>query len=309
MSQQHDDENRPETAVERALKSQRDSWQEISNRVAQFSSREFPHEPPKRILLFGVGSSYFAARLTAFALIKDKSRVRIPVVACSSLAIGLEVLPTRGDWAFGFTHRGGTPATLRALEHADRAGAFTLQVSGNKAHQSESARFLLSTVELEEVEPHTKSLTGAICAVTSLIGGAKAVEEWDAVRSIGDPDISVFRRRAGSGPAVILGEWEGEWIAREGALKLAEMARLPVHVYGSEEFFHGPKYAWKPEDSIWHVSVPKDPRNADISALRPSHTVGIFGASPLAWIPALVEMQWLALAVALNRGENPDLRG
>lgn len=33
----------------------------------------------------------------------------------------------------------------------------------------------------------------------------------------------------------------------------------------------------------------------------------IYGGSPLAWVPALIELQWLALAVALNRGVNPDL--
>jgi hypothetical protein len=59
----------------------------------------------------------------------------------------------------------------------------------------------------------------------------------------------------------------------------------------------------KSEDQIWHVSMPKDPRNNE---LKPAHSIGVFGASPLAWVPALVELQWMALATALNLGRNPD---
>jgi fructoselysine-6-P-deglycase FrlB-like protein len=289
--------------VEEALRTQRETWREISERVSALSSREFPHEPPKRILLFGVGSSHFAARLIGLTLIRDKSRVRTPVLSCPSTAIGHDVLPGKGDWAFALTHRGKSAATLQAMEICDRAGAFTLQVSGKDAPQAESARYMLPTVAMETVEPHTISVTGAVCAVTTLLLGAKAVEEWDALRSIGEPDIEVLKRRAGDGPAVILGEWEGEWLAREGALKLLEMAKTPALSYGSEEFFHGPRAAVGSDARVWHVSLPKDPRQSEIKA---SHTIGIFGQSPLAWVPALIELQWLAFAVALNRGVDPD---
>ena len=83
-----------------------------------------------------------------------------------------------------------------------------------------------------------------------------------------------------------------------------EMARLPVRAFGSEEFFHGPMFSTKADDPIWHISLPKDPRNDQI---RSSHQVGVFGSSPLAWMPALLELQWMALATALNLGVDPDL--
>ena len=57
------------------------------------------------------------------------------------------------------------------------------------------------------------------------------------------------------------------------------------------------------EDRIWHIALPKDPRAAQIKA---AHRIGVMASSPLAWVPALVELQWLALATALNRGVNPD---
>jgi fructoselysine-6-P-deglycase FrlB-like protein len=292
--------------VEQTLRSQRESWREISERVSKLGTTEFPHEPAKRILLFGVGSSHHAARLTAFALLRDKLRLRVPVIACSSNSIGNDVIPQKGDWVFAFSHRGGTPVTRQALKVCDQVGAFPMLVCGKDApgaREIESARMVLETVEMERVEPHTASVTGAICAVTSLLMGAKAVEEWDALRSIGNPDLEYFRVKAGEGPTAIVGEWEAEWIAREGALKFMEMARLPVRAYGTEEYFHGPRQSLGEYERLWHVSLAKDPRNDD---LKPDYRIGVFGASPLAWIPALVELQWLALATAFNRGVDPD---
>ena len=291
------------SVVEQTLRSQREAWSRIAERVSGVSSREFPHESPKRILLFGLGSSHFAARLVAFALIRDKNRVRTPVIACSSMSIGLEVVPQKGDWAFGFSHRGGSKPTAEALALCERMGAFTILVAGEGAKVVEAAKYVMTTVPQETVEPHTISVTGAICAVTTLLLGAKCVEEWDALRSIGDPDLELLRSRAGQGPSVLLGEFEGEWLAKEGGLKLMEMARVPVRVFGSEEYFHGPRFSEVKTDTIWHVSLPKDPRNSEIKA---AHTIGIYGATPLAWMPALVELQWLGLAVAMNRGVNPD---
>ncbi|MGZ3699373.1 MAG: SIS domain-containing protein [Bdellovibrionota bacterium] len=293
--------------VEETLLTQRDTWREVSDRVGQITARELPPEQPKRILLFGEGSSHFAARLIGYSLIRDKSRVRIPVHVCSSTHVGLDVLPQKGDWAFALTHRGGTPSTLRAMEMCSKVGAFTIQVSAQGVRENEHALMVLPTSKLEVVEPHTVAVTGAACAVTSLLGGMKAAEEWEALRTIGDPSLDALRGRAAEGPSVLVGEWEGEWLAREGALKLMEMARLPVLVFGSEEYFHGPSRAFGTGGAtgakIWHVSLPKDGRNGD---LQPAHRIGIFGSSPLNWVPALVELQWLALAVAMNLGVNPD---
>jgi|GEM_PF-6386333 len=97
-----------------------------------------------------------------------------------------------------------------------------------------------------------------------------------------------------------------EWIAREGALKFMEMARLPVRAYGTEEYFHGPRQSLGELERLWHVSLSRDPRNDDI---KPDHRIGVFGSTPLAWIPALVELQWLSLATAVNRGIDPDSLG
>jgi hypothetical protein len=146
-----------------------------------------------------------------------------------------------------------------------------------------------------------------LVAITSLVLGNKVIEEWDALRSMGDPDLALLRRRAGKGPKAIIGEWEGEWLAREGALKLLEMAGHPTLSYSSEEFFHGPsRVLGKEPESLWHISLPKDPRAHAIQELKPAVSIDVYGSSPLAFVPALVELQWLALATSLNLGLNPD---
>jgi fructoselysine-6-P-deglycase FrlB-like protein len=291
------------TLVEEALRSQAAIWREIADRTSEISDREFPSDPPKRILIFGVGSSHHAARLIGYTLHRDKSRPRLPVVACSSMAIGNEIVPGKGDWAIAITHRGKTAATLDALEICQRANAFPIMVAGRGVKGPESTRLLLETCELETVEPHTVSVTSAVCAVSTLLIGAKAREEWEGLGMIPSPNLEVLQRRLGDGPSVIVGEWEGEWLAREGALKLMEMAKLPVRAFGTEEFFHGPHFSHGPDDKLWQVMHARDKRASEVKA---SYRFDIHGSTPLAWVPALVEMQWAALAVATNLGVDSE---
>src|SRR4051812_21539411 len=154
------------STVEESLREQPRQWREISRKASE-SLIELPIEPAKRILLFGVGSSHFAARLTALALQKGQRLPRAQLTACSSMSIlGGEVKAERGDWAFAFSHRGRTGATLQALDQCQQAGAFGILVAGQGA-PNEVARQHLATTPLEKVEPHTMSVTGAIAAVTS----------------------------------------------------------------------------------------------------------------------------------------------
>ena len=286
------------TPVEEALRAQAEVWQKVAERTTEVWGRVFPLENPRRILIFGVGSSHHAARLIASTIHRDKSRTRLPVIACSSMEIGVDIIPQRTDWAFAISHRGKTGATLEALKACKRAGAFTVLVGSHEVEQPDFADYLMKTCEIEKVEPHTISMTSAVCAVTTFLLGSKVKEEWDSLVAIPSPNLEVLQRRLGQGPSLVVGEWEGEWLARECALKLMEMARIPVRSYGTEEFFHGPTFCMTESDRIWHVSHGRDQRGTE---LRSSYRFDIHGSTPLAWVPALVEMQWAALAVAANR--------
>jgi len=298
--------------VEEALRAQKSVWRELVREVVKKGyAQMLPPQQPKRILFFGVGSSYFAAKLSAFALIREtlkkKNLVQAPVVACSSTQIGVEILPERGDWVFVFSHRGKSSATLSAAEECARVGAFVIWVTAKGVSLPESLqdRFQgplhMTTSALEKCEPHTVGVTSAICVVTTLLSTPAMAENWIILSSMPNPSFSALRERAGKGPDILLGEWEGEWIAREIRLKLIEMVGIFPVVFGSEEFFHGPQAG--ASKNSWYLAHPEDPRKKEIQA---SYQVGIAPGHSVAWVSALVEMQWLCLAVALNRGKNPD---
>jgi hypothetical protein len=147
-------------------------------------------------------------------------------------------------------------------------------------------------------------MTSAICAVTTHFLGAKAREEWEMFGAIGFPAVEIMQKRVGKGPVVVVGEWEGETLAREAALKLMEMARVPARAFGTEEFFHGPRHSVGPDDPIWQVVHARDSRATE---LKGAYRFNINGSTPLAWVPTLIELQLAALAVAANLGVDPDL--
>jgi len=290
------------TNVEQKIRSQHDAWRDIAGRMA-CAAGALPMQLPQRILFFGVGSSQVAARLSAFAVGAARGgRAPKRALGCNSTAIGRDVVPGRGDWAVAFSHRGGN-YTEKALRICKQAGAFTIWVCGRDAAYPDPADMAVETVVLETVEPHTAAVSGAICAATSLLAGAEAMEAWERLAGAPDPEFEKIKAVAGSGPSVIVGEWEAEWLAREGALKLMEMAAVKARAFGSEEYCHGPQLAAAPEDRIWHVVMPGDPR---AGAMNAAHEIKISGCGILDWLPALVELQWLALAVAHNTDKDPD---
>src|SRR5690606_40409657 len=85
------------SVVEQTMRSQKDHWREIATRVSSLESREFPHGGPQRILFFGLGSSYIAAKLCQLTLKRDRTRKRVPIIVCPSTHVGVDALPTKGD--------------------------------------------------------------------------------------------------------------------------------------------------------------------------------------------------------------------
>ncbi len=302
--------------LENTLKSQKQVWRELVQEIVkQGYAQMLPPQPPRRILFFGVGSSLFAAKLSAYSLIREaikkKNLIQAPVVACSSTQIGVEIIPERGDWVFAFSHRGKTPGTVRAAEECARVGAFVIWVSAQGSPLPASGRLQIVTSPLEKCEPHTVGVTSAVCAVTTLLSGSAMAEYWNTLSALPNPNFAALREAAGKGPDILIGEWEGEWIAREIRLKLIEMVGLFPVVFGSEEFFHGPQMVLqadpeavsKNDRRTWYIAHPDDLRKKEIKS---AYQVNIPQSNSVGWVSALVEMQWLSLAVALNLGKNPD---
>lgn len=271
--------------VEETLAVQRAALKETARKAAGLP----PPQAARRILLFGLGSSRHAAHLTAETLLAAgyKGELR----PCSPLAIGHDVVAERGDLAVGFSHRGTNKMVHAALDACRKAGGTGVLVS------AEGTGGDLASGPLERCEPHTVAVTGAVCAASTWL--TRRAELWKPVFDGSDRPLDSF-----DPPTILLGERAGEWVAREAALKLTEMAHWPVRVYGSEEFFHGPSWILTPQDRVWHVATPGDARTSEIKAAR--RITAEPGDGPAGWANALIELQRLALALALKRGVDPD---
>jgi glucosamine 6-phosphate synthetase-like amidotransferase/phosphosugar isomerase protein len=289
--------------VHEALLQQKKVWRKLVDEIPRSGiAQALPPILPNRIILFGVGSSYHAAKLTALTLIRHMpprlGKAAIQILSCSSNQLGLEFTPSKDDWVIAFSHRGKTESTRRALEYCRKSGAFTIMVAARGADIPASVRLHLPSSDLEKCEAHTVGLTSAICAATLLILGSRAAEVWMKYSRLRDFDLKELKKQDLISPTLLLGEWEGEWIVREIALKLTEIVGVRVPVYGAEEFFHGPSALSErlgTLDHIWYVALSGDLRQSQIHSnvcLKVSRT------QMLSWVPALVELQWLTLALA-----------
>jgi fructoselysine-6-P-deglycase FrlB-like protein len=177
----------------------------------------------------------------------------------------------------------------------------------------------LATSPLEVVEPHTMSMTGAVCAVTSFLLGVDAEKQWIKESEGVNPAISQiiqdWQARGLSAsdvvPTVVLGEWLCEWLAKETSLKVMEMVGPKVRAYGSEEYFHGPHFTLDQTERFWYIHGAEDKRAEKIRLdLKPVLEIKVSeNSGAIGWISALVEIQWAALALATYLKKDPDVPG
>lgn len=261
--------------VEETLRVQRAVLRETARRTLKLA------RPPRheRLVLFGLGSSHHVARLVAADL---------GGLACQPQEVGVEVVPAKADLAVAFSHRAKNVLTLEALKRFRQAGAQAVLIS------AEGTGGDIVSGPAERCEPHTIALTSAACAAETWLLGR---DVWKPVYEAADAAAS-----ASKPPTILLGEHAAYWVAREAALKFAEMAHLTPRVYGSEEYFHGPSWIAAPQDRVWHVLGPGDPRAGEVQAER----VFEVRPGPAGWAEALLALQRLALETALARGVDPD---
>ncbi len=117
----------------------------------------------------------------------------------------------------------------------------------------------------EKSKAHTRSLFGAMCAISELLchfmpaakagrlrgerhrfGAALKAYRDDAVRA----GHWVPKTQRGGGSLYFVGGGPFHPIARELALKAREMARIPSSAFGLEEILHGPIVSLRKEDEV-----------------------------------------------------------
>lgn len=291
------------SVVEQSLERQKQIWKDLlEDSQVKARRQSISLLGADRIILTGLGSSLHAAEFTAYALRQAKGFEEREVLAVSAMHLSQYRL-RQGDLCIAVTHRGSPGPTLEALKFAKSRGSKTAVTVSKDVKFGNELGPVLATTEIEKVEPHTFSLTGAVLATTTALSPDVFVPLWKKEVERANPTLSQLSSQQKTSPTVLLGEGIGETLAKEAHLKLIEMASVVARPYSSEHYFHGPHFAHEASDKMWWFDTKNDPRKTRIKAIQ-QWTVD--ESSPLGFLDTLVSLQWNALALALNLKQNPD---
>jgi len=276
-----------------ALRIQRQKWEEVGRRALELrQSTNVDLDSVNRIVLFGEGSSEVAAGVAKKLL---SLNVEIRMGASCELAQSIE--PRSTDLCFAISHRGGTQTTKELAHRFLKANASVFYVAS--ADAAITLGHHLKTVSLEKVEPHTVSLTSAICAIHVFLEGQSALEFWKELSKEPDRALSDL-----SAPQLILGQGPGFLLAKEALIKLSEMANVCPLVFDSESYFHGPRFV-KVNGPVWYFEDESDPRRSEIlEGFKPE--IFNLGKSKKELMQTLISVHHACHEVAVNSGRNPD---
>lgn len=277
-----------------------------------------PGKQPTAIVFFGSGSSFNAGLLGRFYF---EAFRRLPCqVRFASEAFRGDVVYPSGTLAVALSHSGRSADVRGALRRARRLGLPTLAVTsvdetplGREADLS-----VVTGAGREDAVPSTKGFTAMAAAALALASpdalpgierASRALRTWLA-SSPGDP--LAVETVASAKAVVFLGEGVLYPVARDGALKLLEVAYVPALAYPPEEFRHGPLALVDGEVAVVALEAGRRPSTALREARSAGARVVTLGAElprlagalrPLVFAPAL---QLLAHGVGRRLGVSID---
>lgn len=286
-------------------------------------------------LFSGSGSSYYLAGVaaaTAEVCTGTWQRVS-PAAEVVQYPTGLP----RAAGLYAFSRSGSSTEIVRATGIARDAGVPSLAVTAaRESSLAQTADHALVVPEATEASVvMTRSFTSMLIAWQAML--LRALHEspetlnplWLRFDSILDSAWAWGSECVGKGcnRAVILGAGPLYWVAREGALKLQEMALIDSEAYPPLEYRHGPRSqageatlvvllasdsGVRAEEALLaelalqgaRVAVVEEDQSASFQGTRLRLGTGLSEAWRAA--AATVPLQVLALAWALARGEDPD---
>lgn len=306
------------TNLERQIRSQP---QELERLLRSSQTREQVHlaaeglHRARRIWVVGTGTSLHAAALGA-GMIQEAGRSAQAVSAMRFVRWAPIVGPQ--DGVIVITHTAETAYALSAHSLASDAGLDVVMICRRGA----GFPHMIETVDRETSETYTVSYTAALMVLAMIAGemGADSVDEAAMGRvpeavaaALADPGIDAVTTPArllvitGAGPASVT--------AREGALKVREAGRLLAEGYDAEYLLHGSAVPLLGEDRLVTLG-PDDAdgfmdglaaaaQRAGVPLSRLEESSGLPGV--LAQIPLTVRLQLLALRIAAERSQDPDV--
>jgi fructoselysine-6-P-deglycase FrlB-like protein len=272
----------------------------------------------RRIVFVGIGSSYWAARISEFLW-----REYVDPPDCMSLQsydfVRSKYLISPNDIFVVFSHRGTKTFSIQALEIAKKFRATTILVTGIASPDNTAADIRIETCPQENCGAFTISLTSAIARIIQWIGlfNNEIIKRFkETIDSIELP-FRIQKLPAYIANFVIIGDLIREVVAHEVALKISETCYLPVRSFGLEQFLHGPKVTIDKQSSLLAFTSVTEPRKD--SLIKYAETIGsevieinentlVFNGVPkeFTWLAQLLYGQNLGLELSRSLGTNPD---
>ena len=269
----------------------------------------------RRIWLVGTGTSQHAAALGA-GMVQEAGRSAHAVSSMQFVRWAPLVGPQ--DAVIVITHTAETAYAIAARGLAYNAGLDVITIT----RPGSGLPGVIETVEKETSETYTVSYTATLLVLAMLAGeiGAESMAHErlteipgfvrDAIESTGVDGLVTPSRLlviAGSGPASVT--------AREGALKVREAARFLAEGYDAEYLLHGSAVPLSPQDHILALTTPDtDGFVEGVAGAAEAEGIAVTRlAEPapltplLAQIPLTARLQMLALRIATERGQDPDV--
>ena len=293
---------------------------------------------PRHVVLTARGTSDHAALYAAYLI---EIRLGLPAGLASPSAITL--FGARPDLAdalvIGVSQSGGSPDLSEVLRVARASGALTLAVTNQSGSALTEAAELSIDVSAghERAVAATKSYTAELLALLMLVEGVRGsaaelrsdLADLPALAAgvLADPTaVELAPRYRFAGRLVTTGRGYAYPTAREAALKLMETSYLAALAFSGADLLHGPLAMTDPEvpvlavvgggpggQAMREVLARLGERRADIVAVGPSDVDQATARIPVppvderfAPLLDILPLQRLALAVALERGEDPD---
>jgi glutamine---fructose-6-phosphate transaminase (isomerizing) len=239
-----------------------------------------------------------------------------------------------GYLAIGLSQSGRTPEVVSTLAEMHAAGAHTVALTsdGDSPLARSCDTYVDLCVGVERAVPTTKAFTAQLAALV-IIGealGGEVLSEvlWGeaarATQAVLDDQAhaEIIARHIGSVTHLsVVGAGTFLGIAEEVALKLQEVALIAASAHSSASYRHGPfalSGAGAPLLAVVGPGAAGDETRELVADVRdvgaPVIVIGAGGDLPvppglpevLAAIPTVVRGQQLALALALDRGLDPD---
>jgi glucosamine--fructose-6-phosphate aminotransferase (isomerizing) len=269
-----------------------------------------------RLWLIGTGSSQHVAEL-GVAMLHEAGRA----ATWSPAMPFVDWAPVLGpkDGVIVVSHSASTAYALSARAQSFLAGLTTITVTHRGAHLPDA----IGTVPRERSQAASGSFTGALLAFAMLareIGGTWASDADLAglpqAVSTASADPALLEVPRPERVLTIAGVGVGTVTAREGALKLREVARLPAEGVDAELLLHGAGGALGPRDRLLAIAPPQDAEGLLEGVVDAAERSGVSVSwlreptdlpALLAQIPLAVRLQSLALRLAVEGGHDPDV--